>query len=288
MVITSDTTLTEDHDGNIVIEADDVTLDCANFTVTGTGQEIGIAVQGHTGVTIQNCLVTESSWGIVINGSSTSLRASSTYANALTGVALSGEDNTVVASRSDDNGDAGYRVDSSSGTILRDDRATGNAGTGFVCGSSRDIRLVGNVARSNGNGYWFRACDGSLIRNEARTHPDQGFVLEHLRGMRLIENLSRGNENGFLVFKASSHITMRGNTATANEFSGFYVKRSDRSVLKRNAARANGAYGFGLESSSHNTLKRNTACRNVVSDAYDDGSGVGNVWRANDFCTSDI
>lgn len=227
-----------------MIDADDVTLDCASFTITGTGQQIGIAVQGHTGVTIQNCLVTESSWGIVINGSTNTLLANTTYANALTGVALSGDDNTVVASRSDNNGDAGYRVDSSSATTLRDNRATGNAGTGFVCGSSQDIRLVGNVARSNGNGYWFKSCDGSLIRNEARAHPDQGFVLEHLRGMQLIENLSHGNENGFLVFKRSSHIAVRGNTATANEFSGF-LKRSDRNVLKRNTARANGAYGFG-------------------------------------------
>ncbi len=33
LVITSDTTLTEDHHGNIVIEADNVTLDCAGHTV---------------------------------------------------------------------------------------------------------------------------------------------------------------------------------------------------------------------------------------------------------------
>ena len=37
LVITSDTTLTEDHQGNIVIEADNVTLDCAGHTVQGTG-----------------------------------------------------------------------------------------------------------------------------------------------------------------------------------------------------------------------------------------------------------
>ena len=286
MVITVDTTLTEDHDGNIVIDADDVTLDCAGFTITGNGQEIGIAVQGYTGVTIQNCLVTESSWGIVIHGFSNILLGNSTYANALTGVALSGAANTVDASRSDDNGDAGYRVWDSSATSLTNNRATGNAGAGFVCERSQDVRLVGNVVRYGG--YWVNDCDGRLIRNEARDNLDQGFVLEHVTGMRLIENLSRGNENGFLLFHRSSHITMRGNRAIGNEFDGFFLKNSDRSVLKQNTARANGVYGFGLQSSSHNTLMRNTACRNAVFDAYDDGSGVGNVWRANDFCTKDI
>jgi parallel beta-helix repeat protein len=71
--------------------------------------------------------------------------------------------------------------------------------------------------------------------------------------------------------------------------SGFGVERSDGNVFKRNRAFANTGDGFYLLfASSYNTLTRNVACRNTGVDASDHGSGVGNVWRANRFCTSDI
>jgi len=35
MVITTDTTLTEDHQGNILVSANKVTLDCAGHVVSG-------------------------------------------------------------------------------------------------------------------------------------------------------------------------------------------------------------------------------------------------------------
>ena len=54
LTITTDTTLTEDHFGNIVIAADGVTLDCAGFNVVGTGTGTGISVSGRTGVTVKN------------------------------------------------------------------------------------------------------------------------------------------------------------------------------------------------------------------------------------------
>jgi hypothetical protein len=80
MVITTDTTLTEDHDAGSVdvgieFAADDVTLDCAGYTVSGGGIGSGILIEGHTGVTVKNCLVTAFSSGIVIGGSSKTLRA---------------------------------------------------------------------------------------------------------------------------------------------------------------------------------------------------------------------
>ena len=59
MTITSDTTLTEDHFGSIEIAADDITLDCAGFSVIGPSPDPwpvdGVLVDQHSGVTIKNC-----------------------------------------------------------------------------------------------------------------------------------------------------------------------------------------------------------------------------------------
>ncbi|MEI7745662.1 MAG: hypothetical protein WCK58_18140, partial [Chloroflexota bacterium] len=60
LVITASTTLTDDHVGNIVIEAGGVTLDCAGHTVSGPdagGEAGGIVVASKSGVTIRNCVV---------------------------------------------------------------------------------------------------------------------------------------------------------------------------------------------------------------------------------------
>ena len=60
MTITSDTTLTEDHYGSIEIAADDITLDCAGYSVIGPSPDPwpvdGVLVDHHSGVTIANCL----------------------------------------------------------------------------------------------------------------------------------------------------------------------------------------------------------------------------------------
>ncbi len=64
LTITTNTTLTETHDGNIIIAADNVTLDCAEHLVTGSG--IGILLQDRQGVTVKNCRVAHFTNGIVL------------------------------------------------------------------------------------------------------------------------------------------------------------------------------------------------------------------------------
>ncbi len=51
LVITTNTKLGANHDGNIIIAADNVTLDCAGHTVTGAGVGYGILIQDQVGVT---------------------------------------------------------------------------------------------------------------------------------------------------------------------------------------------------------------------------------------------
>ena len=57
LIITTDTTLTENHFGNLIIGADNITLDCAGFSVDGTGLGIGngIALSGRQGVAGGDC-----------------------------------------------------------------------------------------------------------------------------------------------------------------------------------------------------------------------------------------
>jgi hypothetical protein len=66
LVVSSNTTLTEDHYGNIVIAADHVTLNGAGHRVIGIGTGTGVLVDGHIGVTLANLDVSGFEVGIAL------------------------------------------------------------------------------------------------------------------------------------------------------------------------------------------------------------------------------
>ena len=87
--IYEDTTLVEDHDGNIVIGEDGVTLDCAGHTITGSGNGNGILLPGREGVTVRNCHVTGFDLGIFLDWSSGStIESNLSWDNAYDGIRL--------------------------------------------------------------------------------------------------------------------------------------------------------------------------------------------------------
>jgi hypothetical protein len=56
--------------------------------------------------------------------------------------------------------------------------------------------------------------------------------------------------------------------------------------LTGNTANRNVNVGFDVvDGSSNNMLSKNSGCLNTVVDALDDGTGTGNFWQFNHFCT---
>ena len=149
LVIASNTTLTEDHEGNIVIEADNVTLDCAGHTISGPGDN-GIFFQFRTGVTVKNCRVTGFTFGILVDDS--------------TNFALM--DNVAFG-----NGAHAFDIERSSQGVLRGNTARENGGIGFAVESaSIGNRLTENLATNNGEGFWVRfGSDANILSQNIAT-----------------------------------------------------------------------------------------------------------------------
>ncbi len=55
LTVSTDTSLSETHHGDVVIAADGVTLDCNGHTISGGGLNMGILLDGRTRVTVKNC-----------------------------------------------------------------------------------------------------------------------------------------------------------------------------------------------------------------------------------------
>jgi parallel beta-helix repeat protein len=269
LVITEDTTLTEDHFGSIEIAADDVTLDCGGFSVIGpSGADWpvdGVLVDHHSGVTITNCVAQGLVNGFKLQG--------------VTDSALLG--NTATANE----GNGFYASDSSRDNVFRDNMASASEvghGFAFEFGSNRNL-LEGSIAAGNtGNGIFvFRSRSNTFRGNVASDNGASGFASTSSSGNRFIGNVARGNVNGFASADARGD-RWTDNVARGNSLAGFASLEGSREMrFGGNTARGN-HLGFQVDRSDDNALVGNIA-RGGVGDL-----GTANAWRANESCRSDI
>jgi parallel beta-helix repeat protein len=238
LIVTADTTLTEDHNGSVLIDADGVTLDCAGHRVFGPAGDEGILVWDHTDVTIRHCDVSGFYRGIVVNLSSR--------------VVLEGN-------RSSAN-EWGIWVAETDGAELRENTAADNEIVGFYLGSARDSSLVGNRAeRNGGNGFQINQSLGvELLGNGAEDNGQAGFLIGLSRGSRVQGNQAQRNTVGLSV-DHSSDSSLEANLASDNSNHGFLLSNADGARLNSNGAAGNGRDGFHVDRSSDVLLDHNHA-----------------------------
>jgi len=188
--ITAETTLNENigpcpGDG-LVIGANGITLDCAGHTINGTGTNdtsAGIRLTGMSGITVENCYVTEFWYGLVLDNSS---------------------NNSFVRNMADKNVYDGFLLYSSSdGNVLSGNTANDNVlGDGFYIGNSSSDALIGNTADSNHY---------------------SGFVLDGSSRNALTNNTANDNhfEYGFYLYNSSRNSLIR-NKAVENRAYGYF------------------------------------------------------------------
>jgi parallel beta-helix repeat protein len=325
LVITSDTTLTTDHQGSIVIGANDVTLDCAGYSVIGPGSDPevvdGIVIDGHSGVTVRNCVVQQFGYGIVVRNSSAGLLEHNEVRwNGLSGIDVTGSVDVIVRQNTmHENGlDSGYSgIDveyGASDVVVSGNTSRGNGGNGFYIYQASNLVFDNNDAYSNSRGFDLdlevtdstfsnnRAVnnagdgvsvvlsdDNRFIANEVSGNGGHGFQVHRSSGNVLRSNEVLGNNaDGISLNTESSYNVIRDNDIERNISNGILISGgSDRNLLAGNVSSHNGEYGLLLLGAINNTMTGNVACQNAVLDARDE-QGNGNVWTDNRFCTSDV
>ena len=189
--LNTNTTLTADCTGKIVIGQDSITLDCNGFTVTGVGNSIFLT--NRDGVTVQNCTVTGANKAFVLSSTTNSLIRWNTVKNSTDGffviagftgttgntfegntvinnsrhgflITANATGNTYTGNTSDNNGEFGF-LDYTSGP---GPAGTGNTYTGNQC-------LGNTFGGSTPIGLCFAGnpdVDGDGIFNEVDTLPE--------------------------------------------------------------------------------------------------------------------
>jgi parallel beta-helix repeat protein len=299
--ITSNTTLTEDHYGNVLIEGSNITLDCANRTVAGPGVEGfngGIEVRFSTGVTVKRCKVT--AFGVngiyAVDTNNSRYENNRIIGNGANGIHLDGgvanviTGNTVRSNGKILNGN-GIAITRSTQSLIEQNTVQETHNIGIVVGdASHHNTIASNTSSRNYIGVIVgdSSVDNDFVGNIVSSNTGPGFLfVRNANSNSVWFNVVNGNQFGFQVAETCNQNQFNRNVANGNQFEGFNVFVANSNTLMDNTADENGTFGFLVwGGSSFNVVIRNSAHKNQQADGYDEGTGTGNVWMANRFGTT--
>lgn len=248
--------------GGITIEASDVTIDMAGFSVDAavgasgdgirsSGPLVNITIRNGSisgwpgdGVDLgsaSNCLLEDlvssgnSLNGFVIGPGSTMIRCT---ASGNGGSGIGGSDNgKVIQSSSSDNGSEGISL--GDGATIDSSNATGNSGDGIAASNGGSI----SRSTSHGNKVGFRMKDGGVIVDcTAIANTSDGFEVGATIEIRSC-NATANQANGMRLGRSSSVLD---SISGQNGLHGMLL--GDGAVARGNACRDNDAHGIAVES----------------------------------------
>lgn len=226
--ITTNTDLSEGHNGSIVIGADNITLNCRNNVVMGSnGTGHGIAVAERIGVTIKNCVVKNFRAGFRILQSRASF---------------------FLDNNSSDNTEEGFDVDNVHETQFTRNVATRNHDGIDLGDSNTNLIQRNNFSINRANGIELDRSHGNTI--ELNITNNNGFST---------------NRNGISLDLSSGNF-LRLNHSNFNRRNGIRLTdASNNNMLTSNVACNNGEFRLGpdifVSGSTGNTSVNNTFCK---------------------------
>jgi parallel beta-helix repeat protein len=193
-------TLPGDFQGNIIIAADRVRLDCADHLVSGTGTGNGIEVIGRLAVTVERCRVTNFADGFHITNTQRSLfRANTAFQNTDEGFDIENSDGNLFIRNVTDGGEGfiqrdGFDLDNSHENLFVENMAMRHVRNGIELDFCDNNVFEGNTVQRNRNhGFSVDASDANTFsRNTANNNGDNGFDIENFSSRNTFFNNSAG------------------------------------------------------------------------------------------------
>jgi parallel beta-helix repeat protein len=221
LTITRNTTLSENHIGPVVIAANDVTLDCRNYSINGLpGMPRGLTLNYLRGVTVNNCTIVGAfGYGIyTVSDSNNQFLSNWISVSAGLGCRFNGStQNRFESNILQGNGYGGCMLVASSGNTFTYNKFNYNTTYGVYFESSNDNHLTANEVSVN-------STDGVHVRN------------------------SHGN-------------ALINNTVTYNTQNGIKIEKANNNLVAINYACANKGLDANLLSGTGNRFHQNTFCR---------------------------
>jgi len=198
IVITEDTILDSDITGSVQIGADNITLDCSGYKITGSSGSYGIYSNNRENVVVKNCIVSK----------------------FITGIYFYETNNSQILNNNSNShtGGQGIRIDRSSDNTINGNDCFSNADTGILLWSNSVNNSVFNNncwGNKKGINLW-RSSDNNLSSNN---------ISDNNYGIRLFDSSDSVIENNDIISadaseglmtSVSSNIEIRDNRFTNN------------------------------------------------------------------------
>ena len=286
LIITTDTTLTEDHNGDIVIAADDITLDCAGYSVTGSGSGFGIVLDGRTGVTVKNCHVRDFTYGLHLIISNNNILTGNNASSGIRGISLGLSDNNTLIGNNASGSSQGISITSSNNNTLIGNNASGSFQGIYLSFSSNNNFLTGNNASDNVQGIYLEFSNNNTLTGNNANSSGIGIILSSSDNNTVTGNNASSNGQSGITVDSSNNNTLTGNNASSSGLGGFYILDSNNNTFTGNNASVSGLWGFGIFDSNNNTFTGNNA--SGISQGISITSSNNNTLTGNNASSSSI
>lgn len=265
--ITDDLTLTDDlhcNERGLLIKEDDITIDCAGYSIIGTDKNdsIGIYNDGHDYITIENCRIEDFERGIYVEDADETTIEGNTISNAMVGIEIVGGEEHVVTEN------IVHTPNSAAGIVLSnyileseitDNRVFGFGITGITLSYGVDDTFV---ARNDLNNMQY--------------------------GLQIVlssENMIRDNtitdcEKGISITVDSEENTIKGNTITNNAI-GLQIRDSTDNTIYNNYF--DNGHDASDRDGSNTWFIEKTPGTNIIGGSY----LGGNYWGEGDYTGAD-
>ena len=253
-------------------------------------KKYGIYLNGKSGNTIRNCIITEFDHGIYLNYSSNNILTNNTANdNQRNGIYIwSSLNNKLIGNTANSNEGSGIYLEDSNNNILANNTASLNDQNGILLANTTNSNVINNTANLNLNGiYLFYSRNNTLTNNTANDNTFRGIWLSGYSSDNILtSNTANDNIRGITLEFSSNNNTLTSNTANSNNDTGIYLGYSSNNNLNYNIADDNDN-GIRLDISLNNTLTSNTA-------NYNKRWGILIVWlnsinntiNSNTFCSN--
>ncbi len=227
----------------LTVGANNINIDCAGNTLSGSGTGNGIYASGRNNVTIANCSVRNFWYGIYLESSNNNTITNSTVYSNIRGIWLVLSTNNILINNTAYNQTVNNGIElssSSNNNTLANNIAYNNSG-GISLSSSNSNTLIGNTLYNNSqNGiYSYSSTNNTVTNNTAYNNTQYGIYLGY----------------------SSNNNTITNNTFFKNTQMGVYIDSSRYNDIHNNTMN-NGTNGMAIEQSHYNTIYNNTMNNN--------------------------
>ena len=239
---TLDSDLTFNKDGFIIM-ADYITLDLNGHKIDCTAPfpsyTIGVKVEGRTGVTVKDGIISQFWSNIFLNNSNgitlTGITATLNMFKSLYGFALENSSGITLTGNTAAESEYGYYLKDSSSNTLNGNTATNNYKSGFYLENSSSNTLNDNTASATLNdGFDLRDSSKNTLTRNIVTENDYGIHLSNSSGNTIYNNYFDNNKNVYdegtnvwNIAKAPGTNIMGGPYLGGNYFSDYQGKDAD-------------------------------------------------------------